>query len=1144
MLAWLSIDTWLVTGLSIAYLALLFIIAYWGQNQSSEHWVSRPWVFSLSLGVSCTSWAFYGTVGQAAVTGAWIAPIYLGTILTMVLAWPMLVKILGIIKAQNLTSIADFIAFRYDRSGKIAATVALVVLIGIVPYIALQLRAISVSFDLLTGTYQSGISTAFVVTVVLILFSIFFGTRQIAANKQNQGLVLAIAASSVIKLFALSAVGIFATFYVFDGFNDMLAHQRDEISYDTDGSIYLSLAQAILGAITVFILPQQFHMMMIENHHQQELKTARWLYPLYLLLINVFVLPIAIAGQISFPGGSVDADIFVLTLPLYYQQAWLGIVVYIGGLAAATSMVIVSAIVLSLMISTEIITPVMLKFKRFNAEKAPQMSGLLLNLRRGAIAVILLLAFAFERFIAQQSHLASIGLLSFVLLSQFAPAMLGALYWRRGNAKGAFWGLIGGSIIWGYTLFVPSVFATLSWLTSGPFGIEWLMPTALFGLDFGDAVSHGVFFSLVINSTIFVVVSLLSQRSVGEKLQAELFVNKSQIQYERELSLADLFNLLQRFTNDKTAQALYHLPTRNGDASLAHAIDYTRLELSAVLGSASTRMVMKAASTSQQMPLEDVVSIVDEANQMFRFNRELLQSGVENIEQGISVVDADMRLVAWNQRYIDLLDYPLGFVAAGKPVAELLQHNIDKGIIVGQDTNALVARRIAHMRAGHSHHFQRNMPNGLVLEIRGQPMPGGGFVSTFTDITQHIENKKALQKANETLERRVALRTKELEQAMAQAKAADSSKTRFLAAASHDLMQPFNALSLFTSMLKSKADTPELSALANHIDDSLNVVEALLSDLVEISKLDGGSLTIERSDFALDDLLGPLSNEFNLLAQEEGIVFRSPKTTCWINSDKKMLRRILQNFLSNAVHYCKDKKRIGEQKAKILLGVRRQEGQIAIEVWDNGPGIAIDKQQLIFQEFERLEQNRDVPGLGLGLAISERIAGLLGLSIRLRSNVARGTCFSIKLPIAQPQQLNPAATNSAIPDLEANSSQPQCVLLIDNDVLSLTAMSELFSQWGYQVIAAANEAQALVLLKHNTCQPELIVADYHLDNGCNGVDTVLALTQKIASTPPCIICSADPSEEVRAHTSDAHFLFLRKPIKAIALKRTIRQLLA
>ena len=1073
----------------------------------------------------------------------------------------MLLKMLNIIKRQNLTSIADFIAFRYDRSPKIAITVALIALAGTVPYIALQLRAISTSFDLLTGTFQSGISTAFVVTVVLIVFSILFGTRQIAASKQNQGLVLAIAFSSVVKLFALTIVGIFATFFVFDGFADLAAQQQSHRLFTEDNSVYLAVAQAILGAITIFVLPQQFHMMMIENHHPDELKTARWLFPLYFILINIFVLPIAIAGLVTFPGGSVDADTYVLTLPLFFQQAWLGIIVYIGGLAAATSMVIVSAIVLSTMISTEVITPLTLKFKWFTKAGAPQFSGLLLKQRRLAIAAILLFAFAFERSINQQSHLASIGLLSFVLLSQFAPAIIGALYWRKANGKGALTGLIVGSLVWFFTLLLPIIAPNLAWVQEGVFAITWLKPTALFGLDFLDLTSHGVFYSLISNIVCFVAVSLLTHRSVGEKLQADIFIRKSQRKFERKLSTEDLYSLLLRFIDKDAADALMKVAKSNPinlDTEPLNLVEYTRLQLSGVLGSASTRMVMKAASTSEKMPLEDVVSIVDEANQMFRFNRELLQSGVENIEQGISVVDADMRLVAWNQRYIHLLDYPKGFVQAGLPIETLLKHNIARGIISGHyNSEQMIAKRIAHMKNGDSHHFQRKMPNGMVLEIRGQSMPGGGFVSTFSDITAHIEAEKALLKANENLEKRVESRTEELQKAKAEAEAANSSKSRFLAAASHDLMQPFNALSLFTSMLKKKVQGAELVALAEHIDDSLNVVEALLSDLVEISRLDNSSEKIEKSQFALDDLLNPLKNEFIALTEQADIDFSYQFSQCVVHSDKRMLRRIIQNLLSNAVHYCDDKR--GDKagmRNRILLGIRRTKTMIRVEVWDNGPGIALAQQKAIFREFERLEQNREIPGLGLGLAISERIAQLLGLSIVLKSEVGKGTCFSIEIPRV-------SATEVAVVNLQANNklkvnkvldalaeTSPDkpfnnvVVLLIDNDELMLTAMASQLIDWGCRVVTAHDQRSCQLALADGKTLPNIIIADYHLDYGQNGVDLVVAMITTQQWRLPAIICSADPSESVRQHTSDAEFLFLRKPVKSLALKRMMRQLLS
>lgn len=1152
MLIWLSLNTWLVSFLAIGYLLILFVVAYWGQKQTSKQWLSRPWVYSLALGVSCTSWAFYGTVGQAATTGAWLAPIYIGSILCFVLAWPMLLRILRITKQQNLTSIADFIACRYDRSPKIAATVTLVALLGTIPYIALQLRAISKSFDLLTGTYRSGISTTFVVTIVLIIFSILFGARQVAANKQNQGLVLAIAFSSLVKLFALTAVGIFATFFIFDGINDLFSQAESLPHYQPKNSAYFALTQAILGVITIFILPQQYHMLMIENHQQKELRMARWLYPLYFILINLFVLPIALAGQSLFPGGSVDADTYVITIPLFFQQAWLGGLVFIGGLAAATSMVIVATIVLSTMVTTEIVNPLLLHYNSYINKQKNQLSELLLNIRRIAIALLLLLAFGFERIINQQNHLATIGLLSFVLLSQLAPLVIAALYWHRATSKAAFVGLVVGSICWFYTLLLPSLLPNSLWVSDGLFGILWLRPYALFGLDFLDHISHGLFFSLLANTCCFVALSLLGQRSVGEKLQAELFINKQQLAVEKNLSSKDLYHLLQRFVNTSSADDFHHNHARqlNNTTASKELVDYTRLQLSSVLGSASTRMVMKAASKKQAMPLEDVVNIVDEANKLFQFNRELLQAGVENIEQGISVVDADMRLVAWNKRYIELLDYPSALVCVGKPIAELIQFNADRGVIItnkdyspndsANHSDDFITRRIDYMRQGNSHYFQREMPSGIVLEIRGQAMPGGGFVSTFSDITAHIEAEKALQKANENLEQRVIERTRELNHAKAEAEAANKSKTKFLAAASHDLMQPFNALSLFTSMLNKKVTGTNLEELAGNIRHSLNAAEGLLSDLVEISRLDGKSEQISINCFSVNELLSPLSKEFSVLTEQANLAFSYVKSSGMVETDQRLLRRVVQNFLSNAVNYCPQEQRQG----KVLLGVRKQHESVTIEVWDNGPGIPQNKQQTIFKEFERLHETQEKSGLGLGLAISDRIAKLLGLTIRLKSTVGKGSCFSITLPRSIALPTNDVKTAPLQKVSTPNEFNDLAILLIDNEALMLKALRSQLKEWGCNVIAVKDETSLNTALNRQEFSPALVISDYHLDDDKNGVDLVQKTLLKQGWEVPCIICSADPSEQVREHTGSASFSFMRKPIKALALKKLMRQLLS
>lgn len=1151
LFTWLSVDTWFIGLLSLGYLLLLFFIAYWGQQAKNNHWANHPWVYSLSLGVSCTSWAFYGIIGQAATTGQWLAYIYYGTIACFVLAWPMLLKMLRISKQQNLTSIADFIACRYDKSLNIAGIVTVISLLGTIPYIALQLRAISQSFDLVTGSYRSGVNTTIIVAMVLSVFSVLFGARHVVANKQNNGLSLAIAFSSIIKLLAITTVGYFITFIVFDGFADLLAQQQNITTSSLSSeqhqtpSWYMPIAQIALGFISIFITPQLFHVMVIENHNEQHLKTARWLYPAFLILINLFVLPIAIAGQLMFPGGSVNADNFILTLPLYFQQEWLSIFVYIGGLAAATSMVIVATIVLSTMVSTEIITPTLLRFNPNYVNQNQRFSNLLLNFRRFAIVGILMLSLLFERMVDQQSHLSSIGILSFVLLAQFAPAVIGALYWRRASSSAALSSIVIGSLVWCYTLLMPIIGADLHIVQFGLFGLAWLQPTNLFGLGFLDTTSHGILVSLLLNTLSFVLISLYSRRSVGEKIQAELFLKQPTDRLTYKLTTDDLYRLLNRFVSQEAANELLSQLT---DGTSKHTIasrevtEFSRKKLASVLGTASTKLVMNAAveDSNRHIQLEDVANIVDEASQLFQFNRELLQAGVENIEQGISIVDADMRLVAWNARYIELLDYPPELVKVGMPVQELIEFNAQRKMLEGTDIEAMIARRVAHMQAGNTHYFQRILPSGVVLEIRGQAMPGGGFVSTFSDITRHINAEKALQDANENLEKKVTERTLALSNAKAEAELANRSKTRFLAAASHDLMQPFNALSLFTDMLKQQVKGTESELVATHIQDSLTVVENLLTDLVEISKLEGGGQHVSSEPFQLNQLLTPLINEFSMLSQQQHIYFRHQQSQLWVNTDIRLLRRVVQNFLSNAFHYSPTTET--GQQARVLLGVRRKAHTVTIQVWDNGQGIPKDKLDDIFNEFERLEQNRDKPGLGLGLTISKRISQLLNAELSVCSVVGKGSMFSVTLPSCPPQ-LNAPAEQVESTDTNASIFASQTILVIDNDELMLEALKQQLESWGSHVIAIKDREQWQ--LQETIDKPTISAAiiDYHLDKGDNGVAFYQAICSELERQIPCIVCSADPSETVRQSVSDAGLQFTKKPVKALALKKQLKQLL-
>ena len=442
-------------------------------------------------------------------------------------------------------------------------------------------------------------------------------------------------------------------------------------------------------------------------------------------------------------------------------------------------------------------------------------------------------------------------------------------------------------------------------------------------------------------------------------------------------------------------------PNQNADGDW---IEHTERLLAGVLGTSSTRAVVKAAIEGRDMQLEDVVRIADEASEVLQFNRALLQGAIENINQGISVVDQNLHLVAWNRRYLELFNYPEGLISVGRPIADIIRYNAERGLCGPGEAQVHVARRLHWMRQGRAHSSERLFPNGRVIELIGNPMPGGGFVMSFTDITPFREAEQALRDANERLEQRVAERTHELSQlnqalseAKSQAEAVSKSKTRFLAAVSHDLMQPLNAARLFSAALSQQAEgmNEEARQLVQHMDSSLRSAEELISDLLDISRLENGKITPDAKPFALNELFDTLGAEFKVLAAEKGLEFRLRGSRLRVNSDMKLLRRVLQNFLTNALRY---------GKSPILLGVRRQGEHLWLEVWDRGPGIADDKLQVIFQEFKRLDshQTRAEKASASAWRSPTACAGCLATSLKYAPGRARARCSAsmYRLPIS------------------------------------------------------------------------------------------------------------------------------------------------
>jgi signal transduction histidine kinase/ActR/RegA family two-component response regulator len=792
----------------------------------------------------------------------------------------------------------------------------------------------------------------------------------------------------------------------------------------------------------------------------------------------------------------------------------------------------------------------------------------MIYIRRGSIIGITVLAYFYYLAMDRSAALASIGLLSFAAAAQFMPLIVLGMYWQRSTRVGAFAGLLTGFLLWAYTLFLPTLARSgvfnADFIETGLFQILWLRPEALLFDIQSNPLTHGVAWSLTGNIAVFVVVSLFTRQSMVEKIQARAFVSPiSQGSKVRplpaasDLTNADLRALADKFLGEAHAQrsfadfveqeGLNVVPSMPADRQL---LQFTERLLAGAIGAASARVVITTALRKTGMEIGDVVLLLDETSQAVRFNRELTETTLENIAQGVSVVDGSQRLIGWNTRYVELMDYPDGMVHVGESVAELIRYNAQRGRFGDGDVEQHVAKRIKFLRDGSAYKYQSTFPDGRVIEIRGQPMSDGGFVSTYTDITEFKSAETALVEAKQSLEQRVADRTGELEETMlalqsakAEAEEANISKTRFLAAAAHDLLQPLNAAKLFAALLNEhRAEmTSEQSKLVARVESGLLSVEDLLSALLDISRLDTAAPQPNRKDYPVRDTFRALKAQFQQTFKEQDLDLRFAKTDLCIHTDPALLRRILQNFVSNARRYTRE--------GGVLVGCRRRGDNIAIQVLDTGVGIAERDQKAVFEEFHRLSEGaeRTKRGLGLGLAIVDRIARLLGHEISLRSELGTGSCFEVVVPRGK----DVVSGADAVPVHEtkpATSIGGQYIICIDNEEDILDGMRGLLERWGARPLTASKQEEALdelERLRHETERvPALLLVDYHLDDKVTGLDVIRALRTAAGIELPAAILTADHSVEVSELVRDAGIALLHKPVKPAALRALINRILS
>lgn len=1139
---------WLLVTISISYIGLLFLMAFIGDKYRDKLFKQQhKIIYSLSLGVYCTSWGFLGTAGQAANNSFAYLPVYIAPILLFIFAWPFIQRVIRVCLRLNITSIADLLASRFGKSPLLAVVVTLVALFGTLPYIALQQKAIVNSYEILRQDHLlSSWQLGLVVSLILAGFTIIFGVRAIDVTERHPGMMLAIAFESLVKLIAYLTIGIFVSFFLFDSPLEIW-RQASAISPITTEFAYpniISMFGLLFIVMSAFLcLPRQFQVLIVELKEQKHALWSRWTFPLYVLVFAFFATPLGQAGNILY-GDSLQSDAYVLFLPTVNGDLWLGLFSFLGAISAASSMVIISTIALSTMLSNEVVFPTLFKINNIHSDDFHKFRSHLLNIRKALVLVVIFMSYGMF-LIAPPDTLSSLGEVAFGAIAQIGPALIAAFLWRRVTLIGVLVGISAGFSLWLTLNLLPQL---------------GLYPHPFAGSDY-SMTTMATLVGLFVNIMAIWLVSSFTRQSVHEQMQIAHFIerpelDKLQQEVPKNVNPTELELLVARFVGkDKAAQGFYHFfacqpqPIVDKNAHNQALIFYTENMLASVMGSASARLVLSYALNGRDIAIEDVAQLVEVASShRMEFSRSVLHSAIENASEGISVIDRDLKLVAWNQHYLNLFNYPDDLIYIGCPVSQLIEYNLSVGKRYIANLDEQVERRLNFLRQGSHHSTERVQPDGKTIRIQGNPIPDGGFVMIFSDITIYREAEKLLKEKNLDLEARVHERTKKMEQANAQlaqsnaelaqalkkVEQAHQKKSQYLKACSHDLLQPLSAARLFSSAFVQNGQlSAKQKQQIGYIDNALQVANELLLDLNEVSRIESGTIVPEITDFALQEVLDSLKEEFSAMAAASKVKFKLINTSVWVCSDKVLLRRILQNLVSNAFRYAGN--------GKIVLGCRRQSAGVLVQVVDDGPGIPTDKQAMIFEQFTRLQHSGHdgVNGLGLGLNIAQGLAGLLQHQLTLSSEVGSGSIFSLAVQTVCAQPNTTMATQADI--LTLNGVH---VLVVDNDPNVLKGMTELLAGWRCQVYGASTPEQAKALFKQYVANIDIVLMDYQLDDNQNGLDLMSQLQALSPHPVPAVLITATIDESVVLQAKSLGYGYLRKIIKPIALRAVMSATLA
>ena len=1086
----------------------------------------RRIVYCFTLTLFGVYWTIYTPSNLAGSHGWNFIEVFICPVLAVTLLYPLLRRIAQIARRENIGSIADFIAARYGRSDLLGALVIVILTIGTIFFISQQLKTLSIGWAAVTGTISvpATLTVEILFAALLIGFAVLFGARRPTFTHRNPQLMNIVAADGALKLLVVMLLAVPCGAY-------LLSHPGIALSgpkilpLRLDGGFFMA---TFLVTGVVVCVPHVFQVWSVESERDGDLKIGRLFLPVYFgFAFLAFVLLIWVGSYL--PPSRLGLESTVLAVADNLLGRGATFVAFGLSLFSAATMVAIATFSLSTIISNRLSLSAFMQRYRRDASAINVGRSIMLT-RRLTITAVIAVACAFAyRLDSRESS--TIGLLFDSVLIQLLPAIIAGVYWRRAHVAGALAGIGGGFLVW-------------TWLIAAPLlamqDQSALVPITLALSQGTNAFLQRLIVTMLINIGLLVTLSLLAKQRLIDRIQAAAFIDINtlvpavaprQVPVFKK-TFGNLKALMSQFLGaQEMLIAIGEMEIRHGrkfseddfvDTAVAKEVE--RL-LAGVIGTSLASNILNWQLTEPEIQSAELVRFLDHTAQAIRANREMAQAALNNLNQGVCVVDRDFRIVAWNERYLEIYDLEPAAIAVGISMADIIKINRDRSGIPSGDTERYIRRRMRDVRVGIPHVFERRLPSGNMVRVIGLPLLDGRYVTSFTEIVSTQEGINALRHANSVLEERVRLRTAELvevnealRRSTLQAERARASQARFLAAASHDLLQPLHAARLFLGALQEQTKGSNLYGdLAHNADVSIETANRLLNALLNLSRLEVGGLRPEVGPVDVNRLFDDLRREFDPIAKSRGLKLRVIATKYWVRSDEDLLRSILQNLVGNAVRYT--------EEGSVLIFCRKRMDEIVFKVRDSGPGIATNSLESIFEEYVRLPQARETTkGLGLGLSIVKRIADILHHRVGVRSALGKGTTFSVAVGIASNQKRAAGSGSRALVSLAGLE-----ILCVEDDPMVRRSLEALLRRWGISAVFANSVEEAL----QQDRDWDVVLTDYHFESGLSGLDLVEQMQSRAGSFA---LITANPGADVLERANALNADVIRKPVAPATLR--------